>query len=85
MDGYIPEQPLAQNATVNLRLSRTVQIEPYQPFSMQLEISSDCGGGIQTKTHLDNVINDLSDYMMTKFEEELTRHVQAQKALSVGD
>ena len=77
------DQTLAHNATVTLRLSRTCQIVSYEPFQMQLEISSDCGEGSQNKEHLDNAINDLSDYMMVKFEEEFSRHLQAQKALSV--
>lgn len=74
-------EPIAQNSRVRLVVERTVQIQQYSPFKFLIEISSDCGDGQQSKEHLDNAINDLSDYMMVKFEEEFNRHLEAQRKI----
>lgn len=76
------KQYIAHNAVVTLRLSRTVQVQSYEPFSMQLQISSDGGEGSYTKEGLDDMVNDLSDYMMVKFEEEFQRQLDHVRGVS---
>lgn len=70
---------IAKNARIRLTAERTVQVQQYNPFKLLLEVSSDCGDGDQTKEDLDRFVENLSDYIMVKFDEEFRRHLEAQK------
>jgi hypothetical protein len=74
------DNTIAYQPTVSLRLQRTVQVKQYEPMQFEISVSSDGEGGkYYTKEGLDGMINDLSDYLMVKFEEEFDRHLARMK------
>lgn len=69
-------QPIAYQATVSMKLERTVQVQQYEPLRMEIAISSDSQGGTsQTKEDMDRMVEDLSDYLYVKFNEEFNKHL----------